>query len=92
MNHLVNRVVFLIICFIVIVVNLFALNPSDKYELFLERYALVYKEIPVTTSDGLRIKCWFFPAQEPVNPEEWYKVWTSENPLGKEYVLKYAEP
>lgn len=71
-------------------INSYGLKPEREYRLRPENYALIYRELNVTTNDGLKIKTWFFPAQDSVLDNEWKKAW--KNPTRKEYKLKYNEP
>ena len=81
----------IIICLIIIAtINTFGLKPEREYRLRPENYALIYKELKVITDDGLKIKTWFYPAQDSVSNEDWEKAW--KNPVRKEYKLKYNQP
>jgi hypothetical protein len=44
--------------------NLFALKPDSVYKVRPENYDLIYKELNIVTSDGYKIKTWFYPAQK----------------------------
>ena len=67
-------------------INSLGLKPEREYRLRPENYALIYKELNVITYDGLKIKTWFFPAQDSVLDNEWENAW--KNPVRKEYKLK----
>jgi len=84
-----KRLIFISLI-IVSSINSFGLKPEREYRLRPENYALIYKELNVITNDGLKIKTWFFPAQDSISDDEWKKAW--KNPVRKEYKLKYTEP
>lgn len=54
----------LIISVILIQSSLFAINPVKKYILKPEWYNIVYEEISFITTDGYKLKGWFYPAQD----------------------------
>ncbi|MCK9212263.1 MAG: alpha/beta fold hydrolase [Ignavibacteriaceae bacterium] len=54
----------LIISVILIHSSLFAINPEKKYILKPEWYNIIYEEISFATSDGYKLKGWFYPAQD----------------------------
>lgn len=41
-----------------------AIKPDKKYIRLPQNEGLIYKELPVLTEDGYKIKTWFFPAQD----------------------------
>jgi len=60
----------------IISLTVFALKPQKEYSVRPENYALIYKDLNVITDDGLKIKTWFFPAQEFIPKEtvlDYYK-------------------
>ncbi len=57
--------------------NSFAIIPDRVYRFYPEKLGLVYKDLSVTTSDGMKIKTWFFPAQKSISQEELNRVWNS---------------
>ncbi len=70
--------------------NVLALKPEKKYIVTPEQYGLIYKDLNVVTKDGLKIKAWFFPAQDSISEQEWNSAFN--NPVKKEYKLKYNTP
>ena len=79
------------ICILAIaIINAYGLKPEKEYKLRPENYALIYKELNVKTKDGLKIKTWFFPAQDSISNDEWDKALKS--PIRKDYKLKYNCP
>lgn len=81
-----------LLCIVLVLVSLhvWALKPKRDYDATPEKYGLIYKDLKVVTEDGLRIKCWFFPAQDSVPQADFYKAW--EHPLSRPYQLKYDSP
>jgi len=63
----------------------FGIIPNRKYVNSPEKMGLVYKELNVITSDNLKIKTWFIPAQTTLSEEELDVAWN--NPVKKEYKL-----
>ena len=63
----------------------FGLKPEKEYWRRPENYALIYKEILITTDDNYKIKTWFFPAQDSV-PGDTIKSYY-KNPRKREYSL-----
>ena len=64
-------------------VKSFAIIPDRTYRFYPEKMGLIYKELEVTTSDNLKIKTWFFPAQLTPSDKELDVAW--ENPVKKPY-------
>ena len=67
---------FLIIllgCFFVS--SLYAIKPDRKYRFYPQKLGLIYKDLDVTTRDGLNIKTWFFPAQKELSKEALDEAW-----------------
>jgi len=62
----------------------FAIKPDRTYRFYPEKLGLIYRDLDVITTDGLKIKTWFFPAQPaPATEEELYAIWG--NPVKKPY-------
>lgn len=61
----------------------FGIIPLKTYRFYPEKMGLIYKDLTVTTSDNLKIKTWFFPAQIKPSDQEKYMAW--ENPVKKPY-------
>ena len=78
---------FLILIAVFTSIHSFALKPERTYRIRPENYALIYKDLNVVTSDGLKIKTWFFPAQDSIPTQEFESA--IEKPVNKEYKLKY---
>jgi pimeloyl-ACP methyl ester carboxylesterase len=78
------------ILLVILSLNVFALKPQKEYSVRPENYALIYKDLNVITDDGLKIKTWFFPAQDSIRKDEWHKA--AKNPVKKEYKTKYDFP
>ncbi len=60
-----------------------AILPDRKYRLRPEKLGLIYRNLSVTTPDGLKIKTWFYPAQPQISREESDNAW--KNPVVKPY-------
>lgn len=75
----------LILCFLTVLLSLqlFAIKPDRTYRFYPEKLGLIYRDLDVTTSDGLKIKTWFFPAQPTLSEQEKSSAW--ENPVKKPY-------
>ena len=83
-----KNIYFLILLFSAF--NAFGLKPDSVYTVRPENYALIYKELDIITSDGYKIKTWFYPAQDSVATDtvlEYYK-----NPRLKPYQLLDSKP
>lgn len=78
------------ILLVILSLNVLAIKPQKEYGIRPENYALIYKDLNVVTDDGLKIKTWFFPAQDSITKDEWYKA--ANNPVRKEYTTKYDLP
>lgn len=61
----------------------FAIKPDRTYRFYPEKLSLIYKDLDVTTSDGLKIKTWFFPAQHTPSEQEINSSW--EKAIKKPY-------
>jgi catechol 2,3-dioxygenase-like lactoylglutathione lyase family enzyme len=61
----------------------FAIKPDRTYRFYPEKLGLIYRDLDVKTSDSLKIKTWFFPAQPAPTDEELDAAW--DNPLKKTY-------
>lgn len=67
----------------------FAIKPDKVYVLRPENLGLIYRDLNVTTSDGLKIKTWFYPAQPALSEKEINEAWN--NPVKKPYVAPYSK-
>jgi hypothetical protein len=67
----------------------FAIKPNRVYRFYPEKLGLIYRDLDVTTSDGLKIKTWFFPAQPALSEKELSDYW--QNPIKKPYINIYAK-
>jgi pimeloyl-ACP methyl ester carboxylesterase len=76
------RIVFSI-GFLLITVVVFGIKPDRKYRFYPEKLGLIYKDINVITPDGLKIKTWFYPAQDTLTQIESEKFWN--NPQIRKY-------
>lgn len=72
-----NRIIFLLLFLILSgdICFLKAIKPDKIYRFYPQKLGLIYKEIDVTTKDNLKIKTWFFPAQNALSKEELDKAW-----------------
>lgn len=61
----------------------YAIKPNRIYRIYPEKLGLIYRDLNVTTFDGLKIKTWFFPAQPTLSEKEIGESW--ENPIKKTY-------
>ena len=68
----------------------FAIKPDTTYRFYPEKLGLIYRDLDVTTSDGLKIKSWFFPAQTTLTEEEMNLAW--ENPVKRPYKIISRNP
>ena len=67
----------------------FAIKPNRVYQIYPENLGLIYRDLNVTTSDGLKIKTWFYPAQPALSEKEINEAWN--NPIKKPYVAPYSK-
>lgn len=67
----------------------FAIKPDKVYVLRPENLGLIYRDLNVTTSDGLKIKTWFYPAQPALSEKEINEAWN--NPVKKPYFAPYSK-
>lgn len=67
----------------------FAIKPNRVYQIYPENLGLIYRDLNVTTSDGLKIKTWFYPAQPALSEKEINEAWN--NPVKKPYVAPYSK-
>ena len=44
--------------------NLYSINPEREYRAIPSDYGIIYKEVIIPTGDGLKLKGWFYPAQD----------------------------
>jgi hypothetical protein len=55
---------FLLIFICLTVSPSYSLKPEREYKAIPTDYGIIYKEVTITTADGLNLKGWFFPAQD----------------------------
>jgi pimeloyl-ACP methyl ester carboxylesterase len=79
------KIIILFFAFGLFSLKSFAVIPDRTYRFYPEKMGLIYKELNVATPDGLRIKTWFFPAQDTLSTSELDKAW--ENPVKRKYKL-----
>ncbi len=63
--------------------TVFGIKPDRKYRFYPEKLGLIYKDLDVVTPDGIKIKTWFYPAQEPLSQSEREQFWN--NPIKRKY-------
>lgn len=82
MKQVIKKIIF---CTLTILVSLqsLAIKPDRVYRFYPEKLCLIYKDLDVTTVDGIKIKTWFFPAQPTPSEKEISDMW--ENPVKKPY-------
>jgi len=71
------KIVLILLIFILsgTLCTLNAIKPDRKYRFYPEKLGLIYKELDVTTKDNLKIKTWFFPAQDSLSEKEQERAW-----------------
>jgi alpha-beta hydrolase superfamily lysophospholipase len=42
----------------------FSINPEKEYKALPSDYGIIFKELSITTEDGLTLNAWFYPAQD----------------------------
>lgn len=82
----------LISCILIGFISLqsYAIKPDRTYRFYPEKLGLIYRDLDVTTPDGLKIKTWFFPAQDTLTVEEMSLLW--ENPVKRPYRIIDGNP
>lgn len=55
------KIVFLLLLYCS---NLYSINPEKEYKAIPSDYGIIYKEISIATTDGLKLNAWFYPAQD----------------------------
>lgn len=88
MKHL-NCIVSLCLLIVFFSLPSFAIKPDRVYRITPENLGLIYRDLNVTTSDGLKIKTWFYPAQPALSEKEINEAWN--NPVKKPYVAPYSK-
>lgn len=88
MKHL-NCIVSLCLLIVFFSLPSFAIKPDRVYRITPEKFGLIYRDLNVITSDGLKIKTWFFPAQPAISKEEINEAWN--NPIKKPYITPYSK-
>lgn len=81
MKLTIEKIIFCLIVFSSL--QSFAIKPNRVYRFYPEKLSLIYRDLDVTTSDGLKIKTWFFPAQHTPSEQEISASW--EKPIKKPY-------
>lgn len=71
------------IAFLLITVAVFGIKPDRKYRFYPEKLGLIYRDLNVITPDSLKIKTWFYPAQDSLSEKELDEAWN--NPQIKPY-------
>ncbi len=82
MKQRVKTVSFCVLTLLISITS-FAIKPDRVYRFYPEKLSLIYKDLDVTTSDGLKIKTWLFPAQDAASEEQRSDMW--ENPVKQPY-------
>lgn len=82
MARIIKKFIFCILTILVSLQSL-AIKPDRVYRFYPEKLCLIYKDLDVTTVDGVKIKTWFFPAQPTPQEKEMNDMW--ENPVKKPY-------
>lgn len=59
-----------------------AIMPDRKYRFYPEKLGLIYRDLEVKTPDGLKIKTWFYPAQDSLSAKELEQAWSSGQKRG----------
>src|SRR3990172_7714971 len=59
-----NSLTKLIFLFLVFSLKLYSINPEKEYRGLPSDYGIIFKEISITTTDGLTLNGWFYPAQD----------------------------
>jgi uncharacterized protein len=61
----------------------FGIQPDRKYRFYPEKLGLIYRDLHVITPDSIKIKTWFYPAQDSLSQKERDEAWN--NPLKRPY-------
>ena len=77
-----KRIIFVILILFPFL-TVYSIKPDRRYRFYPEKLGLIYKEIKVVTPDGLKIKTWFYPAQDSLTQTERENAWN--NPRIKPY-------
>ncbi len=59
-----NSFIKLVFLFLFFCLKIYSINPEKEYKAVPSDYGIIYKEISITTADGLVLKGWFYPAQD----------------------------
>ena len=84
------KLVFLCAFMFIMGFQSFAIKPDSVYVLRPENLGLIYRDLNVTTSDGLKIKTWLYPAQPALSEKEINEAWN--NLVKKPYKTIDKEP
>jgi len=69
------KIGIVLLVFFLITLDATAIKPDRKYRFYPEKLGLIYKDLEVKTPDGLRIKTWFYPAQDSLSGKELERAW-----------------
>lgn len=58
------KIIFKLLAFIVLAQSIWALNPVKQYAVKPSDFGLAFEEIKISTSDGLKLNAWYFPASQ----------------------------
>lgn len=89
MKLIIKRIIFCILIGLISSQS-FGIKPDRTYRFYPEKLGLIYRDLDVITSDGLKIKTWFFPAQNKLTEEEMSLIW--ENPVKRPYNIINESP
>lgn len=75
----------LVVLLLSVATSVQAIKPDRTYRFYPEKLGLIYRDLEVVTPDQLKIKTWFYPAQDSLSEEEVGKYW--ENPVKRPYAI-----
>ena len=75
----------LVILLLAVTTSVQAIKPDRTYRFYPEKLGLIYRDLDVVTPDDLKIKTWFYPAQDSLPETEMEKYW--ENPVRRPYAV-----
>jgi len=88
-----SRFLFLLcVCVVAIPELARALKPERQYKVRPYEYGIIYDEVTFLTSDGLKIKGWFFPAQDTTHINNKYVGWFPLADSVKRHPRAYQRP
>lgn len=59
-----NILTILICLFLFFYLESFSINPEKEYKAIPSDYGIIFKELSITTKEGLTLNAWFYPAQD----------------------------